>query len=315
MSTICPVCGGGDIELQGKYRGQHPAFAGMHRAHCHRCLMVFATPMPGQEILQQYNASYFNSAHGGKPQGAATLAFFSGIARLRLAHLERYLLSQQVSVSQVLEIGPGPGWFARCWLAQNPGRTYRAIETDSSCHSALREIGVQLIPAENATLEANPADLVVMTHVLEHVTDPAAFLLESTRRLRPGGVLFIEVPCRDWEHKQLDEPHLLFFDKGPMQLLLERIGFGQIRLSYHGQTIEHLRRSSRIRRGWNAIRNRLIARGVVAPFGRSGPGLEPLTALERAAVRPFEAHRESVQPAWWLRAVARKSGGPEGRSL
>jgi SAM-dependent methyltransferase len=315
MSATCPVCGGCEVELQGEYRGQHAAFAGMHRAQCRSCLMVFATPMPSEDILQQYNASYFNSAHGGKPQGAAALAFFSGIARLRLVHLQHYLLSERIAVSQVIEIGPGPGWFARCWLAQNPDTTYRAIETDASCHASLRDIGVQLIPVGDTAPEAKPADLVVMTHVLEHVTDPAAFLRESTRRLRPGGVLFIEVPCRDWEHKPLDEPHLLFFDKEPMQLLLKRIGFDQIQLSYHGQKIEQLRRPSRLGRVWNAIRNRLIAREVVAPFGRSGPGLEPLTALERAAVRPFEAHRESVQPAWWLRAVARKSGGLAGYSL
>jgi hypothetical protein len=28
--------------------------------------------------------------------------------------------------------------------------------------------------------------------------------------------------------------------------------------------------------------------------------------LERAAVAPFEAHREKQEPAWWLRAIARK---------
>jgi SAM-dependent methyltransferase len=315
MSTTCPVCGVGDVELQGQYRGQHVAFTGMHRAQCRGCRMVFATPMPPEHKLQQYNASYFNSAHGGKPQGAAALAFFSGIARLRLAHLQRYLSSQRIAVSQVTEIGPGPGWFARSWLAQNPGTTYRAIETDASCHVALREIGVQLISVEDTAHEARPTDLVVMTHVLEHVADPLAFLRETTRRLRPGGVLFIEVPCRDWEHKHLDEPHLLFFDKGPMQLLLERLGFGQIQLSYHGQKIEYLRRPSRIKRMWNVVRNRLVIRGVIAPFGRLGPGMESLSALERAAVRPFDAHLESAEPAWWLRAVARKTGTPGGSPL
>ena len=271
--------------------------------------------MPDPAVLEQYNASYFNSAHGGKPHGAATLAFFSGIARLRAAYLERYLLQHEISVSKVLEVGPGPGWFARSWLAQHPGMTYSAIETDASCHAALREIGVHLVAGGDTPADAEPVDLVIMTHVLEHVTEPAAFLLDSTRRLRVGGVLFIEVPCRDWEHKTLDEPHLLFFDKAPMQRLLDQVGFDQIQISYHGQEIERLRRSSWIRRAWNVLRHRLLARGVVAPFSRSGPGLESLAPLERAAVRPFNAHLETAQPAWWLRAVARKSVAPDNLPL
>jgi SAM-dependent methyltransferase len=313
MLGTCPICVGSDFEFKGDYRGAHPVFLGMKRAHCKTCEMVFADPMPSDSAMSEFNASYFNNAHGGKPQGAATLAFFSGIARLRAAHLEHYLRQNEISVSKVHEVGPGPGWFARSWMAQHPRTTYSAIETDASCHVVLREIGVQMAPIGN-TADAEPVDLVVMTHVLEHVTEPAAFLLESTQRLRLGGILFIEVPCRDWEHKPLDEPHLLFFDKGPMQRLLEQVGFDQIQVSYHGQKIEHLRRPSWIRRAWNGFRNRLIARGIIAPFSRSGPGLESLTALERATVRPFNAHLEMVQPAWWLRAVARKTNN-SGRRL
>ena len=100
-----------------------------------------------------------------------------------------------------------------------------------------------------------------------------------------------------------------------MKRLLEQVGFDQIQLSYHGKKIEQLRRSSWILSAWNGFRNRLLARGVVAPFSRSGPGLESLTALERAATRPYHAHIESTLPAWWLRAIARKSGAPSNLPL
>ena len=229
MTGTCPICGAFDFEFKGDYRGAHPVFLGMKRAHCKTCEMVFADPMPSDSAMSEFNASYFNNAHGGKPQGAAILAFFSGIARLRAAHLEHYLRQNEISVSKVHEVGPGPGWFARSWMAQHPRTTYSAIETDTSCHAALREIGVKVAPDGNASV-----DLVVMTHVLEHVTEPDAFLIESTRRLRAGGILFIEVPCRDWEHKALDEPHLLFFDKTPMKRLLEQVGFDQ--MSRHNRT-------------------------------------------------------------------------------
>ena len=306
MTGTCPICGAFDFEFKGDYRGAHPVFLGMKRAHCKTCEMVFADPMPSDSAMSEFNASYFNNAHGGKPQGAAILAFFSGIARLRAAHLEHYLRQNEISVSKVHEVGPGPGWFARSWMAQHPRTTYSAIETDTSCHAALREIGVKVAPDGNASV-----DLVVMTHVLEHVTEPDAFLIESTRRLRAG---LRGRGLRD-RGEALDEPHLLFFDKTPMKRLLEQVGFDQIQLSYHGKKIEQLRRSSWILSAWNGFRNRLLARGVVAPFSRSGPGLESLTALERAATRPYHAHIESTLPAWWLRAIARKSGAPSNLPL
>ena len=41
--------------------------------------------------------------------------------------------------------------------------------------------------------------------------------------LKKKGHLFIEVPCKDWDHKNEDEPHLLFFDKKSMVRLAEKL--------------------------------------------------------------------------------------------
>ncbi len=263
--------------------------------------------MPQTLALEEYNSSYFVSAHGGQPRNSLAMAFFSGIARLRLAHIDRYLSKNNVSVSRVLELGPGPGFFSRIFLEKHPGVSYTAIETDTSCHASLKDAGVQIFEASNRSKESSSVDLVVMSHVLEHVSNPVEFLTDNTRALRRGGVLFIEVPCRDWEHKPVDEPHLLFFDKGPMQYLLKQLNFDDIQLSYHGQEIEQLRSASAWRAKLMGIRSKLIDLGLVAPFAQVKPGMETLAdPLERAVLAPFQAHCETQRPAWWLRAVARK---------
>lgn len=307
MSELCPVCGGADVEARGDYRANHPIFTGRKRAHCSSCDMVFATPMPGEAALDQYNANYFSTAHGGQPRSIVDTAFFSGIARLRIAYIERYLGTHGINASTVLELGPGPGFFARNWLERHPESTYIAFETDTSCHASLKEIGVHLVDDLNMAENVSPVDVVVMSHVLEHGSDPNKFLMHATRILRQGGALFIEVPCRDYEHKPIDEPHLLFFDKKPMYYLLNRLGFDEIVLTYHGQEISGLQSASALSSGWMGLRSKLIAMGLVTPFAWTRPGMEPLiNPLERAAVAPFRAHRESSKPAWWLRAVARK---------
>lgn len=270
--------------------------------------MVFAHPMPSDSALAEFNASYFSCAHGGKPKSRTAAAFFSGIARLRIAYLEPYLTTHQITVSRVLELGPGPGFFARTWLDRHPTNLFKAIETDSSCHASLKEIGVRLVDRMENQATEEPFDLIVMSHVLEHVSHPIQFISVATQNLRKGGVLFIEVPCQDWQHKRIDEPHLLFFDKEPMKRLLENQGFGEIKVSYHGQKIAHLKRASKVGSTIMALRSKLIGMGVIAPFGQMRRGMEALTSsLERAVLAPYLAHQESVEPAWWLRALAIKN--------
>ncbi len=308
MIQSCPVCGRSDSEIIGAYRGSHPIFTGLNRAHCRACGMVFTAPMPGEAALSEYNARYFASAHGGQPMNPLERAFFSGISRLRLAHLDRYLSNNNIFVSSLLEFGPGPGFFACNFLEKHPETNYMAIETDTSCNASLKGAGVRLVDVSALSEESTPVDLVVMSHVLEHVSNPREFISYATRNLCKGGALFIEVPCRDWEHKPLDEPHLLFFDKDPMQHLLITLGFYEIQASYHGQEIDYLRSAHRWRSIFMMLRSKLIAFGLVAPFARVRPGMETLPdPLERAVVAPFKAHRETQKPSWWLRVLAIKS--------
>lgn len=303
----CPVCLNEDTEICADYRGLHRIFVGLKRSHCISCGMYFASPMPSEAEQIEYNASYFDSAHGGQKQDPVTSAFYSGLSKLRGDYVTKYIKSNSMKINSVLEIGPGPGFFANNWLENNPGNDYYAIETDQTCFESLKMIGVRLIDHNQYKHFDKNIDLIVMSHVLEHVSEPREFLLHVTHALRRGGALFIEVPCRDWDHKSLDEPHLLFFDKAPMEYLLESIGFENIQINYYGQKISDLKRKSYIRSKMNSVRSRLISLGFAKLFGRKRNGMECVNnSLERAAVAPFMAHIESPVPTWWLRLAATK---------
>jgi len=299
----CPICGNNHIKSVTWFRADSPVFSGCKRATCSICDLVFATPMPSETELLAYNTNYFSSAHAGKPSRETTLAFFSGIARLRLTFVRRYLDRYQIKVDRILELGPGLGYFLKSWLEKYPTNTYSVVETDITCHKSLEDIGAQLVNFTDITL----SDLVVMSHVLEHVSNPVTFIHSATRGLEPGGVIFIEVPCQDWKYKKLDEPHVLFFDKKSMRLLLEKSGFDDIEISYYGKPLGDLRSRSWLYDKFMTIREKLINLGFVTPFSKMEEGLEGLNSpLERAMVAPFWAHRESKEPACWLRVMARK---------
>ena len=221
--------------------------------------------------------------------------------------MESFLNPHHIKVNKVLEIGPGHGYFANNWKKNHPTVQYFGVETDTSCHATLEQAGIQLLSPSQVETSLDEVDLVVISHVLEHVSNPQTFLEKVTKKLRKGGVLFVEVPCMDWKHKDSDEPHLLFFDKEPMAYLLSHLGFEGFELNYYGKSIERLKRTTFLYKFGIRIRSKLIDLGYFHIFSFPFPhSLAMLTGLERTATRNFKAHKESVKPAWWLRAISIK---------
>jgi SAM-dependent methyltransferase len=164
-------------------------------------------------------------------------------------------------------------------------------------------LGVKLVDDQSQI----SVDCVVMLHVLEHLPDPLNFMKIVMLSLKSGGAIFIEVPCNDWMFKEIYEPHVLFFDKCSLNRLLSDLGFVDIEINYYGQKISTLKRQHFLHSGLIWIRAKAIRWGIVLPFAKVRQGMEDLIdPFERAIVAPFKAHEESIEPATWLRAVARK---------
>ena len=272
--------------------------------------MCFVSPMPDEILLKEYNTGYFDNAHGGMQTHPLTVAFHSAINLLRVLYVEQFQTKYMISVQSVLEIGPGGGHFARHWLNRNSTTIqYTGVESDKSCHQNLKSTGVDIFSEVDQIPSNREFDLVVISHVLEHTDHPSAFISACTKQLRKGGILFIEVPCNDYQHKESVEPHLLFFDKQPIQLFLEKAGFGYVQTTYHGNTIETLQqKESGFQKLYSAARNFLLNKGMVSFFSAKEPGLEEVSnATERAVIKPFKAYIEQMKPAWWLRAIAVKN--------
>ena len=280
----------------------------MNLVRCTQCSMVYASPMPSDEVLTAYNASYFVTAHGGLNTNPVATAFFSGIAWIRIGHIEKYIRQYKADVKKILEIGPGTGYFAGNWLKIHKDNQYSAIETDISCHDSLKQLGVKVTGMDEIKKSGAWFDMIVLSHVVEHVSRPKEFLSAMSECVESGGVIFIEVPCRDWEHKPEDEPHLLFFEKKSMMELLTSLGFKNIQLSYHGQTIEQLKSTPASPTLLQKLCMKLMNRGYtkLASLFYKGDS-KYLSPLEMVAIDPYKPQVETEEPAWWLRAVAMKS--------
>jgi len=87
-------------------------------------------------------------------------------------------------------------------------------------------------------LGVGPVDVVSAFQVLEHVDDPAALLRGLADRVRPGGLLIVEVPDASgfdapatWEQFQAVQPleHINAFTPATLRTACERAGFAALR--------------------------------------------------------------------------------------
>lgn len=99
----------------------------------------------------------------------------------------------------VADCGCGGGALLDLIKASTAGRTI-AIEPFAGYHDSLRERGHEVFASTEAAvgqLGDGKVDLALSFHVIEHVTDPVAYLRAMRQLVRPGGLAVILTP--NWD--------------------------------------------------------------------------------------------------------------------
>lgn len=96
---------------------------------------------------------------------------------------------------RLLDIGCGNGNILRSFAAQYPGWQLAGVDGSGRWRDTLLAIpGVTQFHASLEALGEQQFDLIIMSHVLEHIPDPVTYLRRLRQYLAPGGMLFIAVP-------------------------------------------------------------------------------------------------------------------------
>lgn len=159
------------------------------------------------------------------------------LSKVRFNYLRENLFNNFTGEPRILEIGPGFGYLANEIISYFPTISYSAIEADSQASFMLKNNGINLLSFNSFNASNQHYDLIIMSHVLEHIPDPARFINLLRDKLSHQGNIFIDVPCRDYLYKNIDEPHVLFFDKRSLSFLLSSNGLIIKNLDYFGPNI------------------------------------------------------------------------------
>ena len=218
----CPNCGHGEVAAIGPYIGSHEIFRRMSLVRCVRCELVFAQPQPSPAELADYYSHYWDGKVAVSTP--STRRYYLAQSLSRVDYLKPFGILN--TTPAVLDVGAGLGLFHDGMVRRGVRHDYVAVETDRDQFEGLQHRFGKA--GAFRRLEDVPVDskydLLVLAHVLEHMDQPHDFLAGSMQRLRPGGLLFVEVPHRDDRYKALFESHLLFFNPQSLGDLLGRHG-------------------------------------------------------------------------------------------
>jgi SAM-dependent methyltransferase len=223
-----------------------------HRAHvkfgrdffsCSACGLGFIHPPPDpEEIRSLYDQSYYDP-WGISDADGATERMKKATFHDKLEVIERFSSGK----GRILDIGCATGYFLDA--AKERGWDVHGVElSEYSSGIARNKLGNDRVftgTVEEADFEDNFFDAVVMTDVLEHITDVHSFTEEVARILKPGGISAITTPdphtasCRlmgaHWPHYKLE--HLLYFSPRALLLLMEPLGFTRLYLASATKTL------------------------------------------------------------------------------
>jgi len=138
-------------------------------------------------------------------------------------------LKKMVPKGKILEIGCYDGSFLN--LFKKDGWNCQGVEPSVGAKIAKEKYGLDVIGGffEPGQFEKNTFDLVVVKHVIEHVSDPLEFSREAAAMVKEGGFLYIEVPnsyvsLYDRYFPEFHVDHLSYFTIPSIENLLQRIG-------------------------------------------------------------------------------------------
>ena len=160
---------------------------------CSDCGFVFVSSAKSASDYQGYYSQQTKYASSVNASGSGEYE----LDKKRIADLVETLTEGQATDISVLDIGAAKGGvlieFQRKGYAELFG-----VDTSEACVRSMLSYGIEAcvgsLEDRQWALDPRQFDLVILSHVFEHIFDVAAGLASARRRLATGGAIYVEVP-------------------------------------------------------------------------------------------------------------------------
>jgi len=196
---------------------------------CAMCGFVYADTTGSLEDYDRYYAEFSHYEDPAIATGGGEQAF----DRQRLAETAAWIAAHVATDARVLDIGCGNGGLLQA--LRDLGFTHLAgMDPSAGCVARLQARGFEAL---QGWLGGRPAgqtrfDLVILSHVLEHVLEPRAALASLRDWLTPAGYVYVETPNAERYAEfpsvpfyYFDSEHINHFERYGLENLARSTGF------------------------------------------------------------------------------------------
>lgn len=201
---------------------------------CRGCGLVFQSPrMTVSESDLFYERQYRTLYQGQEGPDRKDLAIQRGRAEAMARFSRQHGLTH---IARHLDIGCSAGLALR-QFAKEFGSQPVGVEPGDAYRDYAAQQGMRVYASLEDLLAAGepPFDLISLSHVLEHLPDPASYLTMLREKwLQPDGRLLLEVPNL-YAHESFEVAHVLAFSPHTLAQTVQQAGFAVHASQTHGK--------------------------------------------------------------------------------
>lgn len=193
----CPICHSADTRVMHRQQLLQPDESPLPQAYdvvaCQTCGLVYADTPASQAAYDRYYAAYSKYEDPTLGTGGGT----NDLDRARLNLLADRIAAYTAPTGRILDVGCAGGGL----LQSLQGRGFNSlhgIDAAPACIERIRRLGIDATCAALSNLPVvdigGSFDVIVLSHVLEHVVDLSALMASMVTLLAPGGSIYAETP-------------------------------------------------------------------------------------------------------------------------
>lgn len=193
---------------------------------CEKCGFVYASPVLKEDLINKYYETMSNYEHpetiGVRPE-----------VEMRQIHRQLEIISSRFPAGfsgKALDVGCSTAVLLSC--LQNKGWSVIGLDPSDKCIQISKEkLNVDVVKgffSFEALREYSPFNLIVLSHVLEHLVNPHSVIQDIHSLLADDGLLYIEVPNLmkpDETKAYFGFEHVNFFTSNSLLNLIRESGF------------------------------------------------------------------------------------------
>ncbi|GAB4142405.1 MAG: class I SAM-dependent methyltransferase [Ignavibacteriales bacterium] len=241
--VVCGLCGKNNFKT--KY-----VVDGFNYVQCQECGFVYVNPrLAKEEITQLYNEDYF-TGNGFDKSVEYRKEFEQQSWQIDLNDWDissiNYFLGKKSESKNLLDIGCGMGLFL--WKAKKKGFNVEGLELSDFAAQFVKSNGikVQQKSIDDAELQNNYFDAIVMKEVIEHLPDVKSSLNKIYSAMKKNGVLFLTTGNYNCPERKLrgsnwfyfmPTGHLQVFSHQSIKNILIQTGFRKVIVTRQGDLL------------------------------------------------------------------------------